>query len=422
MKNRKRILALCVAMVMILGLLAACGNGNETAATPTPAAVETPANGETNGEVNGDADDREPAEVDEVVIGVLAPLVGPVAQFGVAVQHGVQLYVDQFNAQGGLQIRLEFFDEEGQTALGVAGYHDLVDRGVDAIIGAVISGVTMAVVPLAYEDNMPMITATSTHANVTVDADTGQVFTNMFRSCFIDPFQGEKMAEFAAEVVGAETVAILYSNEIDYSIGLMEAFHARALALGMEVVAVEIFPNEAIDFRSQLTNIAAVDPDVLFVPAYYRHIALIGPQSMDVGLDTVMLGADGWATILDFMPDPSPIEGSFFMTGFSPDVEEPMVQQFIADFSAATGNAPNMFAAQAYDAAMILISAIEAALADGADPADVSGFRQAVIDAMAATDLTGVTGHVTFDQYNNPQKTAVILTVQDGEERFWGYF
>jgi len=305
--------------------------------------------------------------------------------------------------------------------MGIAGYHALMDRGVSSIIGAVTSGVTMAVVPLAFEDNLPMITATSTHANVTVNRDTGEVFTNMFRSCFIDPFQGMKMAEFAAEIVGAETVAILFNNENDYSIGLMQAFEEKAIELGLEIVAIETFQAGAVDFQGQLTNIAAQNPDALFIPYYYQSIALIGPQSAAVGLDTTLLGADGWATILDFMADPSSIEGAYFLTGFSPDVDDPLVQQFIADFTAANNVAPNMFAAQAFDAAAILIAAIEAAIADGFAPGD-AGFNESVIAHMAATDMTGVTGHITFDQYNNPQKTAVILTIENGQERFWGYF
>jgi len=281
--------------------------------------------------------------------------------------------------------------------------------------------VTMAVVPLAFEDNLPMITATSTHANVTVNRDTGEVFTNMFRSCFIDPFQGQKMAEFAYEELGAQTAAILFNNENDYSIGLMQAFEAKLGELGVEIVAVETFQTGAVDFQSQLTNIAAQNPDVLFIPYYYQSIALIGPQSVAAGLDTTLIGADGWATILDFMADPSSLEGAYFLTGFSPDVEDPRVQEFIAAFTAANGIGPNMFAAQAYDAAMILFAAIEAAIADGFAPHD-AGWNESVIAHMAATDLTGVTGHITFDQYNNPQKTAVILTIENGQERFWGYF
>ena len=395
MIKKHRIMARVLAIVLALAMLAACGG--------TPSAPP-------------------PAQVDEVVIGVLAPLTGPVAQFGVAVMQGIDLYVDQFNARGGLQIRLERFDEEGQAALGVAGYFDVVDRGATAIIGAVTSGVTMAVVPLAYDDNMPMITASSTHENVTVCSETGRVFTNMFRSCFIDPFQGQKMAEFAYEILNARTAAILYNNEIDYSIGLTQAFRARAEELGLEIVATATFQTGAVDFRGQLTSIATHNPDVLFVPEYYQAVSLVGPQSIDAGLaDTVLLGADGWATIGDFMDDPSSLEGSFFLTGFSPDVDDPQVQTFIDDFRAAKGMMPNMFAAQAYDAAMILIAAIELALADGYMP-NTDDFKTAVIAHMAATDVVGVTGHIVFDQFNNPQKTAVILTIYNGEETFWGYF
>jgi len=394
--KKNRILALSVAVVLMIALLAGCGTGQ-------------PGSGAGNGE-------------GEVLIGVLAPMTGPVAQFGMAVHQGLSLYIEQFNARGGLQIRFETYDEEGDIVNAVVGYNHLVDQGVTAIIGAVTSGPTMAVVPLAYEDNMPMITASATHAGVTFNAAENRVFTNMFRSCFIDPFQGQKMAEFAVEVVQAQTAAILFNNEVDYSIGLKEAFEARAAELGLEVVAVEAFQVGTIDFRGQLTNIAATNPDVLFVPAYYQDIALVGPQHIGAGLqDTVLLGADGWATTIEFMEEPHSLNGAFFLTGFSSDVQDDRVQQFITDYQEAFGEMPNMFAAQAYDAAMILISAIELALADGHE-AGTTEFKAAVIANMSATDLTGVTGHVTFDSYNNPQKTAVILEVVNGEETFWGYF
>jgi len=414
MTKKYRVLAVALAVMMVISLLAACG-GTETQTDPTPAApANTPA-------ANQGTENEATHEVGEVVIGVLAPLTGPVAQFGTAVRDGVNLYVDQFNAQGGLQVQLEWFDEEGQAALGVAGYFDLVDRGATAIIGAVTSGVTMAVVPLAYDDNMPMITGTSTHYNVTVDADTGRVFTNMFRSCFIDPFQGQKMAEFAVEELGAQTAAILYNNEVDYSIGLMQAFTERAEELGLEVVATATFQTGAVDFRGQLTNIAAQNPDVLFVPEYYQSVSLVGPQASGVGLEATLLGADGWATVVDFMDDPSYLNGAYFLTGFSPGVADQGVQDFIAAFQAENGHVPNMFAAQAYDAAMILLAAVELALADGYTP-NTDEFKASVIAHMAATDMRGVTGHITFDDKNNPQKTAVILHVVDGEETFWGYF
>ena len=418
-KKNWNVLSIVMVIVLLISLLAACGDGGQgTGPPPAPAEQQAPPDTADTGE----ADEVQPADVEEVLIGVLAPLTGPVAQFGVAVNQGLQLYIEQFNARGGLQIRTIVYDEEGDPTNAITGYHHLVDQGVTAIIGSVTSGPTMAVVPIAYEDNMPMITATATHAGVTFNAAENRVFTNMFRSCFIDPFQGQKMADFANEIVGAETVAILYNNEIDYSIGLKDAFEERVQQLGLEIVAIETFQDGNIDFRAQLTNIAAQSPDVLFVPAYYQDIALIGPQSLEAGLeDTVLLGADGWATTVEFMENPHTLEGSFFLTGFSPDVEDDRVQQFMDDYMAAYGEVPNMFAAQAYDAAMILIAAIELTLADGHEPGtDV--FKAALIAHMAATDLTGVTGHITFDELNNPQKTAVILEVVNGEERFWGFF
>jgi len=398
MKKRMfKVLALAVVLVMALGLFAAC-------------------NGDGGGSGGGSAN------VDEITIGLLGPFSGPAAQFGIAVRDGALLYIEEFNARGGLQIRVIQYDEEGDPTNAVVGYNSLVDQNVTAILGSVTSGPTMAVVPRAYEDNMPMITASATHAGVTVDQTTGQVWTNMFRSCFIDPFQGTKMAEFSYEVIGARTAAVLYSHEIDYSIGLAEAFIARAEEMGLEIVTVERFLNEGIDFLPQLTNIAALNPDVLFVPGYHQHVALIGPQSVAAGLtDTVLVGADGWAATLEVIADPSSVEGAFFMTGFTDETTDPMVLDFIQRFEETYGHAPNMFAAQAYDAAMILIAALERAIADGNEPGS-DAFRTDVIRHMAATSITGVTGHITYDEFNNPQKTAFIVQIQNGEARFWGTF
>ena len=365
---------------------------------------------------------REGAPVEEVLIGMIGPLTGGASQFGLAVQRGVNLYIDQHNARGGLQINIAIHDDEHQATAAAVGFDRLLDQGVTAIIGGVTSGPTRAIVPLGYEANMPMITASATHFNVTV-SEEGHVFTNMFRSCFIDPFQGQRMAEFSAEILGARTAAILYSNEIDYSIGLMEAFIARAQELGIEIVEVQRFADDALDFRSQLAIIAQSDPDVLFVPAYYRHIGLIGPQSVDVGLpNTTLIGADGWATTTDFMADASSIEGAYFLTGFSAEADDPIVRQFVENYRARHGEVPNMFSAQAYDAAKILVAALERTIAEtdylpGSDP-----FKTALIARMAETDLYGVTGRITFDELNNPEKSAIILRVTGGEEVFWGYF
>ena len=359
--------------------------------------------------------------VEEVVVGVLAPLTGPVAQFGIAVYQGIQLYVEQFNALGGLQVRLEVFDEEGDPSMAITGYHDLFDRGITALIGSVTSVSTLAVVPEAYADNMPMITGTSTHEAVTFNEETGHLWSNVFRASFIGPFQGYVMANFAADILQAQTAAILFNNETDYSIGLMDVFTRQAEARGIEIVLMEQFGNATTDFLGQLTNIAGANPDVLFIPAYYEDIVLIGPQSLSANLESVMLGADGWEGTLSVMSDASGIEGAFYVSGFSVDDPDPMVQGFIEAYEAAFGSTPNMFAAQAYDAAMILIAALERALADGYLP-NTDEFKASTIAHMAATSMQAVTGYITFDEFNNPQKTAFIIEVVDGEPVLWGTF
>ena len=360
--------------------------------------------------------------VDQINIGILGPESGNLAVFGVPAVQGKLLYIRAFNeGNHGFTINYNWFDEEGSPAQAVLGYDFLMDWGMDVLLGSVTSGATLAVVPLANTDNIPMMSATSSHAAVTVNQDTGAVWNNVFRTTFIDPFQGQRMAEFSNQVLGATRVAVLYSHDIDYSIGLMQTFISRSQELGVEIVSTESFSDGAVDFFGQLTNIVATNPDVLFIPVYTQHMALIGPQSVQAGLDTVMLGADGWVGAVGDMADPFSLEGSFFMSGFSAESTDPIVVSFIERYEEAHGYTPNMFAALGYDAAKIMIDAIRIALESDYVPG-TEAFSNAVIENMSATDIHGVTGHITFDQYNNPQKSAFITEIVNGEEVLWGPF
>ena len=406
----KKIISLLLAALLVVGCFAFAGCSQEPAGD---ADQQNPSTDDAN--ASGDAE--------TIKIGMLAPLTGEVAEYGVAVANGVRLYVEEYNAAGGMngkQIVLVEYDEEGDSAKAVTGYNSLVDQGVAAIIGDVTTGPTVAVVVESQQDNMPMITASATAAAVTVDPDSGAVYENMFRSCFIDPFQGEKMATFAYEELGAKTAAILYNTGIDYSVGLTEAFEAKAAELGLEVVAVESYADGAVDFTSQLTNIAAKAPDVLFVPDYYSVIALIATQADAAGVTATMLGADGWDTVLQVVEDASLLEGAYYCAGYSKNDTTEAVQDFIAAYEAKYGSTPNMFAAQAYDAAAILFAALEQvdeSLTVGSDE-----YKEAVIAALNATDMECVTGHVTYDELNNPEKSAAIIQIKDGAESFWGKY
>ena len=361
-----------------------------------------------------------------VKVGILAPLTGDVAEYGIAVSNGAKLYIEQFNAKGGLggnkKIDIAEYDESGDATQALTGYNDLVDKGVTAIIGSVTSAPTMAVVPEGFNDNMPMITASATAAGVTYNEEEGVVYSNMFRSCFIDPFQGEKMADFASGVLKAKTAAVIYNTGVDYSIGLKDAFLKKAEAVGLEIVANEGYADGAVDFQSQLTNIASKSPDALFVPDYYNTVALLSQQARNAGVKSALLGADGWDTVVEVMTDRAPVEGSYYCSGYSSEDTTPMVQEFLSAYKAKYGAEPNMFAAQGYDAAMILVAAIEKTESRRAGAAGTEEYRNEVINELRATDIECVTGHVTYDGYNNPIKSAVIINITGGAARFWGKY
>lgn len=403
----KRFFALTLAAAVTATLFSGCGKAAPQTGTDPAGTAQTTASASAAGGAG-----------ETLKIGMLAPLTGGAAQYGVAVANGVRLYVKEVNASGGVngkQIELVEYDEEGDAAKAVTGYNHLVDQKVVGIVGDVTTGPTVAVVAESQADQMPMITASATAASVTQSED-GTVYQNMFRSCFIDPFQGEKMASFCVEKLGKKTAAVLVNSGSDYSGGCAAAFAEKAEALGMKIVATESYAANSVDFQGQLTNIAAKNPEVLFVPDYYDVIALVAQQAKDAGVAATMVGVDGWDTVLSAVSDPALVEGAYYCSGYSAQDTTEAVQTFLKAYQAEYGAEPNMFAAQAYDAAKILLAAVEKADAAG----DVS--HEAVIANLKATDLDCVTGHVVFNESNNPEKTAVIISITDGEAKYWGNY
>lgn len=407
----KKFVCTVVALMMALVCFAGC----------SAAPADQPAGDNSAAQPAGD---NAAAQGGSIKIGMLAPLTGAVAEYGQAVANGVRMYTEEINAAGGIngkQIELVEYDEEGDSAKAVTGYNSLVDQGVTAIIGDVTTAPTVAVVVESQADNMPMITASATAAAVTVNADTGAVYENMFRSCFIDPFQGSKMASFASEKLSAKTAAVLYNTGSDYSIGLSDSFQEQAAAAGLQIVAVESFADGATEFQSQLTNIAAKAPDVLFVPDYYSVVALVAQQANAAGLTATMLGADGWDSVLDVVTDATLLEGAYYCSGYSTQDTTEAVQTFVKNYEAKYSASPNMFAAQGYDAAMIMYAALAKAEEQGLE-AGSDEYKAAVIAALNATDMDCVTGHVTYNEFNNPEKTAAIINIKSGEAAFWGKY
>lgn len=341
------------------------------------------------------------ANADVIKIGGIAPLTGDVAVYGVAADNGVKLAIEEINANGGLlgkQIQYVVYDDKGDPTEAVNAYKKLTSNDkVDAIVGAVTSKPTLTVIPLAAKDGIPIITPTATALEVT------SAGPNIFRACFIDPYQGEVMAKFAVEELGASKAAIIYNTADDYSVGVAEAFKEAVEGYGTQVVSFEGYNGDDKDFKAVLTNVKSQGPDVLFIPDYYNRVGLIAQQAKEVGITATLLGADGWDGVIGVNPDA--VEGAYFCNHYSTDDAAEEVQNFLKVYKEKYNEDPVSFAALGYDAMKILAAAIEKA---------GSTDKDAVVKALAETDITSVTGKITFDENRNPVKEVSIIKIENG--------
>ena len=341
----------------------------------------------------------------EVKVGSIAPLTGPLSTYGQSHKNAVDLAVEQINEKGGLlgkQVVMVHEDSQGDPVVGVNAAQKLIEQdGVVAIVGPIPSKIGMAVAPIAEESGIPIV-VTGTSPQITPGKDF------VFRSCWTDDFQGVVMAKFAYEELGAATAAILYDLGNDYAKSVSEIFASTFEELGGTVVAMETHPTDATDFRAQLTNIKAASPDVFFFPDFYNDASLIGRQAVELGLEAQFLGADGWdSPELDL----ETLDGAYYCSHFSKEDPRAETRAFIDDFTAKFGAEPDLLAIMGYDAALVAFDAISRA-------GSVDG--EAVREAMASTSgLAAAQGDITFDENGDPTTLpAAILQIENGSTNY----
>ena len=354
------------------------------------------------------------ASAESVKVGLIAPLTGEVAVYGNAVKEAVQLYIDDFNAADHpFDINLIIYDDKGDPTEAMNAYNKLVYQDdIAVLLGPVTSSPTFGVAEASVDDGIPALTPTATHPDVTTYGD------NFFRACFEDPFQGGSMAKFASSELKATTAAIIYNNADTYSIGLRDAFMKTAEEVGLTVTTTEAYGASDIDFLAQLTNIIKTNPDVLFIPYYYNVTYMICSQARELGYTGTFLGVDGTDGVLAIEgADVSVFDGMYFANHYSADSDSPVTQAFIKEYTDKYGATPNALAALGYDGAMIVCDALERVNNDGVKIDGESSY-EAIIEALRATEVDGVTGHITFDENNNPIKTLSIIQIKDGAYHF----
>jgi branched-chain amino acid transport system substrate-binding protein len=344
-----------------------------------------------------------PPPVEEIKIGSIMPMTGNHASFGVSSVEAIELAFEQINAAGGVLggKKLKLLNEDNRSTAeeaATAANKLITQDKVVAIIGSVASSASLAAGPVAQEEGVPMISPTSTNPAVTEIGDY------IFRACFIDPFQGQVMAQFVLENLKLTKAAMIIEQESDYAKGLAEFFKQSFEANGGTVVITENFSSGDSDFSGILTRVKAANPEFVYIPSYYDTVGPILLQAKGIELNAQFGGGDGWDSpdLFDLAGDAA--NGGFFTNHYSPDVDSQLVKEFIAAYQAKYNKVPDALAALAYDAAYLLVQAInEAGSTDGA----------AIRNAMAAINFNGVSGNVTYDANRNPIKSAVIIGIEN---------
>lgn len=336
-----------------------------------------------------------------IFIGEVGSMTGPEASFGTSTHRGIELAIEQANAEGGVQgrpLKLLSLDDQGRSdEAAIAAQKLITQDAVIALLGEVASTRSLAMAPVAQKLQTPMITPSSANERVTATGDA------IFRVCFIDAFQGKVMARFAIEQLKLKKVAVFKDYKNDYSISMSARFSEAFKEAGGEIVSEQSYSAGDSDFKGQLTRIRASHPEAVFVPGYYTDVALIARQARELGITVPLLGGDGWDSPKLSEIGQKAIDGSYFVNHFSADSDSRLVKRFVKAFEKKYGFKPDGLTALGYDAAGVLIQALRKA---------PTLTRDALKTTLAQTQgYPGVTGTITLDRNRNPVKSAVILEV-----------
>ena len=329
--------------------------------------------------------------------------------------NGAEMAVTEINQRGGLlgmpvELIGHINKEAGPEVSAQIAERLIVEDGIIALIGPNRSSHAVVVGPIAQRHGIPMITTTATNPNVT---NAGNF---VFMASFTDSFQGAVMAQFAKADLGTSTAAVITQSGDLYTEGISEFFARDFGGLGGEIVAQEFYEDETSNFTAQLTRIADLQPDALFIAGFVQETSLITQQARAMPLlnadgdPTIFLGADAWDSELLYGNADAEVEGSFFSGHFSPETDEPTARAFVDAYEAIYASTPTGGIGVSYDAVKLLFEAVERA--GSLDPEKIREQLAATENYIGATTIAG------YDENRHPTKSAVIFTIKNGEKQF----
>ena len=383
---KRRILVFCLSAILIVGMLSGCSNG-----TDTDTGTNTPSDSSSDSDV--------------IKIGVFEPMTGANAAGGQMTVEGIELANEKFPEVLGKKVQLVVVDNKSEKVDAANAASKLIEKDkVVAIIGSYGSSLSMAAGDIVKNAKVPAVGCSPTNPLVTLNNDY------YFRVCFIDPFQGTVMANYAFNELGAKKAAIIQDVQNDYSVGLSKYFVDAFKELTGDpdsIVATTSYNAGDQDFSAQLTNVRSLNPDVIFAPGNYGESALLIKQARDLGMDLPILGGDTWESPEFLSIGGDAVEGIVFSTHFTAESPvTPVSEVFLSDYRTKFNKEANAFAL-GYDAYLVILKAIERA--DSVDPVKIR-------DEIANTEgFVGATGNITLDENGDAVKSAVINKVENGK-------
>ena len=345
------------------------------------------------------------ADAKTVKVGVFLPLTGDNAAGGELELRGIKLANKLYPEINGKKIELVVADNKSDKAEAANVAARLIEKDkVKVILGSYGSSLAMAAGNIVKEAKVPAIGTSCTNPQVTLNNDY------YFRACFIDPFQGTVMANYAFKK-GAKKVAIVQEVSNDYAVGLAKFFKDAFEKLGGQVIEVANYQTGDKDFTAILTNIKAKNPDIIFAPGNFTESALLIKQARQLGIKAQFMGGDTWETQEFIDVGGKDVEGIAFSSALDRErATTAEAKKFMEAYVKEYKGEPSAFNALGYDAYMIAYDAMKRGGTD-----DSTKIR----DAIAATKgLELVTGKTEFDKNGDPLKGAVIKTVKDGKFKY----
>ena len=378
----KKFFALLMAAMMVVSMFAGCGAAKESADSAV------------------------------VKLGTTGPLTGPAAAYGIAVESGMKIAVEEINAKGGIQFEFKAEDDEADGEKAVSAYNALKDWGMDIFLGSVTSGSAAAAAAEAVADQMFMLTPSASAVEV------AQAGNNVFQMCFTDPNQGASAAELMAQKWPDATIGMIYDSSDAYSAGIASGFVAKASELGLNVAVdnAAFTADTKADLSTQVTMCKDAGCDLVFLPFYYSEASQVLTYADTIGYEPTFFGCDGMDGILTVEGfDAALAEGLVLMTPFDANATDAATASFVEKFKAANdGLVPNQFAADGYDCVYAVYEALTAKGLDGT--ASAQDMCTALVEWFTTNDgFDGLTGKgMTWDTEGFISKAPAAVVITDG--------